>query len=63
MKSCSMCYEDIEDANGIFNSVKGDIPKSKHYIFDDYAKGENKRNICLGCYIKTVIMFQKIAVT
>lgn len=54
---CTNCSRNIQEINSIFESIKDDMPKNRHYIFRDYKREE--RNICIECFIKVIIMFQK----
>lgn len=56
---CSMCKQNSETVLWLYNRLKPEIPENRHYIFAKYA--ENNRKICIECYIKTVLMFQKLA--
>lgn len=62
MNKCSMCHQNIEEVNDIFNAVKKDVPEDKRNIFDNYyAKKEPKRDICISCYIRTTLMIQRLS--
>jgi hypothetical protein len=55
MCKCINCQNDLENTLEMYQSIN--IPDDRKYIFNEYAK--KTRNICIECYIKTIIMFQK----
>jgi len=56
---CTQCEQDIDNVYDIFASIRDSIPRDKHYVFVEYADLKVKA-ICIECFIKTVVMFQKL---
>jgi len=58
MDECSQCGDSIKENNIIMESVK-DVPaKSRDFIIKTYY--QESRKICMMCFTKIVIMFQRI---
>lgn len=57
--NCSACNQDIDVIRAVFENAKEAVPRNRHYIFQMYEETKSKGKLCLECFTKVVLMFQK----